>query len=143
LDELLAWANNEQEVRSSYRPLSLEEVSALAQGSLIEVGAHTVSHSDLSTLPAAAQQEEIQSSKAQLEELLNRPVTSFSYPYGSLSGKTATIVREAGFVRACSVNAELVKRPTDPFRLPRLQVQDWGGDEFARQLSAWFDSRSV
>jgi peptidoglycan/xylan/chitin deacetylase (PgdA/CDA1 family) len=53
-----------------------------AEGGLVEVGAHILTHSVLSTLPAATQRDEILESKACLEEIPGQPVTSFSYPYG-------------------------------------------------------------
>jgi peptidoglycan/xylan/chitin deacetylase (PgdA/CDA1 family) len=138
LDELLAWAGAEEAVRPSHRPLSLEEVAALGTGGLIEVGAHTVTHPALRKLSHDSQREEILGSKAGLEEILNRPVTSFSYPYGILSEETVGVVREAGFSCACSTRAGVVKLSTERFQLPRVEVQDWNGEEFARQLSSWF-----
>jgi peptidoglycan/xylan/chitin deacetylase (PgdA/CDA1 family) len=139
LRELQKWADAEPAGRSSHLPVSLEEAVALAQGGLVEVGAHTVNHPALKMLPPALQRDEIVGSKAQLEELLDRPVTSFSYPYGSLSAKIVGIVREAGFACACTTRSRLVKRPVDPFKLPRKHMQNWDGDEFAKQLSRWFD----
>lgn len=141
LDELLAWASTKPMGRSTHRTLLLDEVSQLTKGGLVEIGAHTVTHPVLSALPAAAQQDEIQGSKARLEEILGRPVTSFSYPYGSRSAYTAetvAIVREAGFACACSNFPDVVWRRTDSLQLPRFLVQDWGGDELARRLEEWF-----
>jgi hypothetical protein len=90
-------------------------------------------------LPAASQRKEIQRSKASLEGLVDRPVVSFSYPYG-LPGKeytaeTVALVREAGFVLACSSAAGLLGTRTDPYRLPRLTVTDGDEEAFGRSLS--------
>jgi peptidoglycan/xylan/chitin deacetylase (PgdA/CDA1 family) len=138
LDELLAWAGTESANGPTYRPLSLEEAVDLAQGELVEVGAHTVTHPFLSTLSVASQRDEILESKARLEEILNRPVTSFSYPYGSRSAETVAIVREARFSCACSTRADLVRPSTRRFRLPRVHVPDWDREEFTERLSRWF-----
>lgn len=141
LGEILAWAGAESICRPTHHILTREEVVALARGGLIEVGAHTVSHPLLSAFPPVLQRAEIQRSKAELEELLDRRVTSFAYPYGGRSDYTAatvTLVREAGFRCACSNFTGMVGRRTDPFQLPRIHVQDWDGEEFARQLSLWF-----
>lgn len=138
LDELLAWAGAESGSRSTHRSLTLAEVSALEQGKLIEVGAHTVTHPFLSALPAAAQQEEIKLSKAFLEEIVGYPVRSFAYPYGDYTPQTVPVVREAGFTCACSTIADSVRRRTDCFQLPRVVVEDWDGEEFARRLEEWF-----
>jgi peptidoglycan/xylan/chitin deacetylase (PgdA/CDA1 family) len=139
-DALVAWASAEPIGRSTHRALSADEVICLAEGGLIEVGAHTVTHPMLSSLPATGQRAEIQGSKAYLEEILGRPVTSFAYPYGARSDYTAqtvTIVREAGFARACSRFTDVVWRGSDHYQLPRIVVQDWPGEEFARRLKGW------
>jgi peptidoglycan/xylan/chitin deacetylase (PgdA/CDA1 family) len=137
LDELLAWAGAEPVGRSTYRALSPDELFRLAEGNLVEVGAHTVSHPVLSALPATAQLAEVQESKARLEEILGRPVISFAYPYGTRSdytSETVAVVREAGFACACSNFSGVVRRRTDRFQLPRVIVRDWDGTEFARRL---------
>ena len=140
LDELRGWAGAEPTCRPSHRPLSVEETLALADGELVEIGAHTVTHPALGPLPPSSQREEIVQSKARLEDLLGRPVMSFAYPHGDYTAETVSIVREVGFARACSFTfAGLVHPSTDPFRLPRVQIQDWDGEELARRLSAWFD----
>jgi peptidoglycan/xylan/chitin deacetylase (PgdA/CDA1 family) len=141
LGQLLAWTGAEPAGRSTHRCLSLDEVAALTQGKLVEVGAHTVTHPALSTLPAASQWDEILKSKAWLEEVLGSPVDTFAYPYGKqpdYTAETVSIVREAGFSCACSNFAGVVERSSDPFQLPRIHVQDWDGDEFARRLFRWF-----
>lgn len=140
LDELGAWAGAEPVCRPTHRALSLAEVSTLAEGGLIEVGAHTVTHPALAALPAASQRDEIGRSKARLEEILDRPVESFSYPFGrqgDYTAETVAIVREAAFSCACSNFDGAVTVDTDPFQLPRVYVHDWSGREFARQLSRW------
>jgi peptidoglycan/xylan/chitin deacetylase (PgdA/CDA1 family) len=142
LGQLVAWAGAESAGRPTHRCLSFEEVAALTQGELVEVGAHTVTHPALSALPAASQRDEILKSKARLEEFLGSPVDSFAYPYGKgrdYTAETVSIVREAGFSCACSSLAGVVERSTDPFRLPRMHVEDCDGDEFAKRLSRWFD----
>ncbi len=129
------------QARTGYRALTRDEVYQLAAGGIVEIGAHTVSHPVLSALPATAQRAEIQESKARLEEILGRPVTSFAYPYGTRSdytSETVAVVRETGFACACSTFANVVRRRTDRFQLPRFVVRDWGGEEFAARLREWF-----
>lgn len=138
LHQLRGWAGAKEVVRPGYRPLSLEEVVALGQAELIEVGAHTVTHPALRRLSRDSQRDEIVGSKSRLEEILDRPVTSFSYPYGNLSEQTVGIVREAGFSCACSTRAGAVRPSSERFQLPRMEVQDWDGEGFAGQLSSWF-----
>lgn len=146
LAELMVWANTPPGGQPAHRPLSFREVGALSRGGLIEIGSHTVTHPVLSALPAVLQKDEIHQSKASLEETLGHPVTSFAYPYGSrcnYTDETVAIVREAGFNRACSTLEGAVGRDADCFQLPRVQVQDWDGEEFARRLSIWFDGSAA
>lgn len=140
LDELLAWADVQMVSRATHRCLTTAEVFALGQGELIEVGSHTVTHPFLSALSAASQRDEIQQSKASLEEIVGNPVSSFAYPYGDYIAQTVALVREAGFACACSTVAEVVRRRTDRFQLPRVVVEDWDGEEFTRRLEEWFRS---
>lgn len=139
LDRLLEWAGAAPGSRPTHRSLTEAQVLALEQGELIEVGCHTVTHPFLSTLPVNLQQQEIQQSKARLEEILGHQVRSFAYPSGNYSAVTIDVVRDAGFTCACSTIHASVRRNSDRFVLPRVEVQNWDGDEFAKRLSRWFD----
>lgn len=141
LDYLKHWAGDTRLNRDSHRPLTIEEVKQLAHGGHIEIGAHTVSHSMLSALPASDQRREIQQSKADLEEILGCPVRSFAYPFGTLSdytSETVGLVKQLGFDCACSNFKAVVQPGADLFQLPRLIVRDWTADEFAKRVTDWF-----
>ena len=142
LIELRRWAGLDEEGRPSHRLLSLEETSALAEGDLVEIGAHTVNHPSLASLSLESQRDEILKSKARLQDIVGSPVTSFAYPYGKrsdYSAQTVALVREGGFTCACSNFPGRVTRSTDAFQLPRVQVEDWEGEEFAQRMAGWFD----
>lgn len=138
LDDILTWAEVKPVVRSTYRSVLPEEVPVLGQGELVEVGAHTVTHPFLSAHSADFQRDEIQRSKAYLEELLEQSVTSFAYPYGDYTPQTVRLIQDAGFNCACSTVADTVWRYSDRFQLPRFAVHNWNGEEFTKQLLRWF-----
>ena len=120
--------------------LSRAQIVQLAEGGLIDVGSHSVTHPMFSALPLPQQCTEIQNSKAALEEILGRPVTSFAYPYGSKSDytqNTAKTVERAGYASACANFSGIVTRHSDRFEIPRVLVRDWNGDEFSRRLASW------
>lgn len=139
LDALLAWAGAESKSRPTHRPMTVAEVSALEQGELVQVGCHTITHPFLSALPVNLQHSEIEQSKVRLEEILGHQVNTFAYPFGAYTTETVDVVRELGFTCACSTIPESVRRRSDRFQLPRVEVQDWDGEEFQRRLSRWFD----
>lgn len=140
INDLLAWAGLPVTVREDHRVMTEEEVRTLAEGGLVEIGAHTASHPRLAALPTADQLNDIVRGKARLEAILGAPVTSFSYPFGGrLDVSTATVdaVRTAGFLRACTTRPGVVQTTTNPLRLPRIYVGDWSGEEFERRLATW------
>ncbi|MDQ2651785.1 MAG: glycosyltransferase [Chloroflexota bacterium] len=140
INELQAWAGLSATVREDRRVMTEEEVRTLAEGGLVEIGAHTASHPRLAALPAADQFSDIVRGKERLEAILHAPVNSFSYPFGGrLDVSTATVaaVRTAGFLRACTTRPGVVQTATNPLRLPRIYVGDWSGEEFERRLATW------
>jgi peptidoglycan/xylan/chitin deacetylase (PgdA/CDA1 family) len=137
LDQLHRWARVESRSKST---LSADDARHLAESALVEIGAHTIHHPRLASLPASHQRHEIEGGKTDLESLLRRPVTTFAYPFGrpgDYTSETVNAVREAGFVGACSNVPGLVTETSDPFQLPRLFVQDWDGDTFADCLMTY------
>lgn len=137
-DKILLWADAEPTPRPSYRPLALEEVRTLAQGGLVEIGAHTVTHPFLSAHSVTFQRDEIQQSKADLEALLEHPVNSFAYPFGDYAKETVPLIPAAGFNCACSTVQRTVWRNSDCYQFPRFAVENWNGKQFQKKLSNWF-----
>lgn len=131
-------AGTNGKVRPGYRALTSDEVSRLAEGGLVEIGSHTVTHPVLSAQPREVQRWEMVNSKRHLEAMVGDPVTTFCYPYGDTCETTTQLAQEAGFEAACSTFQRLVRRQADPFQLPRFFVDDWDGDEFARRLYKHF-----
>ena len=117
------------------------ELRELGGCELLEIGAHSVTHPVLSQLTPEAQRREVQESKRELQEILDRPVTSFSYPYGGenqVGPLAPQLARESGFELACSGVPRPVFRRADPYLLPRFVVKDWDGDQFVSELRQFF-----
>lgn len=131
------------EGRSTHRALTSEEVQQLSKGELVEIGAHTVTHPQLSALSVKEQSWEIRESRRSLENLTNRLVMSFSYPFGSrgdFDDVAADLIRESGFQQACAAVPGVVTHKSDPYKLPRFIVQNWDGDEFTQRIRSAFES---
>jgi peptidoglycan/xylan/chitin deacetylase (PgdA/CDA1 family) len=123
--------------KTNPRPMTADEVLELGTDGLVQIGSHTASHPVLAALPLAEQRMEIQGSKASLETLIQRPVTSFSYPNGSATKQTSRLVREAGFSCACASQWDVARPGSDRFRLPRFWIPDLAGGGFHRWLNRW------
>ena len=97
---------------------------------LIEIGAHTVSHPLLPAHSSSFQRHEILNGKSQLERILGSPVDTFAYPNGEYDQASLDIVREAGFLCACTTVENVCTLGTSVYELPRVGVRNWGGREF-------------
>jgi peptidoglycan/xylan/chitin deacetylase (PgdA/CDA1 family) len=140
LDHLAEWTGHMMP-RPEYRQMTAEELHRLEAGGLVEIGAHTMTHPQLSAHPAGVQHVEILASRAGLQEILNHPVTNFAYPFGAAehyNGDTVAILREAGFTSSVTTTPGLVQRSADRYRLPRHVVRDWDGETFARKLQEFY-----
>jgi peptidoglycan/xylan/chitin deacetylase (PgdA/CDA1 family) len=119
------------------RTLRIDEILELASSELIEIGAHSVNHPMLANLPVDEQRFEIHQSKVFLDELLDYPVTGFSYPHGSVTSLTSEIVRKSGYKYACASHNDVVWRGSDFFQLPRFWIPNWEGARFRKWLNWW------
>lgn len=141
LERLRCWTGAGPQGRASHRVLSGDQLRRLAGSQLVTLGAHTRSHSSLSTLPAPRQREEILGSKLWLEEFLGQEVKVFSYPFGGrkdYTAETVAICREAGFTRTCSNFPGQWRAETDLQQMPRHLVRNWDLPTFKSELSRFW-----
>lgn len=135
----LAASNCESDGKNLRRALTSDELIKIASTSLVEIGSHSVNHPNLATRSPSEQYAEINGSKLHLEQLLDQPVNSFSYPHGSTSEVTRKFVLQAGYRCACASFKDIVQRTCDPFHLPRFWIGDWDGDKFCRRIRWWLN----
>jgi len=107
---------------------SREDRSMLSWRQIIEMsragisfGAHTLTHPDLRRLAPERMEAEICESKEIIEDVLQRPVTSFAYPFGLFDARSREIVRKH-FSCACTTRLGLVTPASDLFALERVET---------------------
>jgi peptidoglycan/xylan/chitin deacetylase (PgdA/CDA1 family) len=85
------------------RLMDLEELRSVASLPFVEIGSHTNSHPDMAKItdPSEAYGE-LRSSKLMLEEMLDRAVMSFAYPYGRYSPVCPQAAQRAGYLTAAT-----------------------------------------
>jgi len=127
VDELCAWANVPTDARATHRAMTADQLRELSASPMIQIGAHTIDHPILATLPIDEQRKQIDQSKATLEKITGNDVNSFSYPYGTRSSytlDTVDLLADAGLTNACSNFPGAARRTTDLYQLPRILIRD-------------------
>jgi len=99
-----------------------------------EIGAHTITHRDLTTLDAASLRNEVSGSRAALRRDFHAPVDDFAYPAGRYDAAAEAAVRAAGFRTAVTTEPGLAHMDGDRAALPRVRVN--GTDTAAQVLQA-------
>jgi peptidoglycan/xylan/chitin deacetylase (PgdA/CDA1 family) len=79
--EVLAYLEKLEVASDRETTLSTDELRQLKDSGHV-IGAHTHTHPVLTSLPAHLAREEIRVCKKELEQILQRPVLHFSYPFG-------------------------------------------------------------
>jgi peptidoglycan/xylan/chitin deacetylase (PgdA/CDA1 family) len=137
LDQIRDWAGNPPISHTDQRTMSARQLRNIADGGLIEIGGHTVSHPILPCHSEDHQKGEIETDKTALEELLGSQLTSFAYPFGKHCPATVRLVKAAGYQRACSTVEGHLRSRADPYLLPRCRIRNCSGEELSRSLFNW------
>jgi peptidoglycan/xylan/chitin deacetylase (PgdA/CDA1 family) len=97
----------------------------LSQIEIATIGSHGVRHEGLSGMSEKEAKYEIEQSKTDLEKLLKKEILFFSFPHGKYSREHLQYLMTAGYLKAYSINPELVK--SDNFVSGRFSItpDDW------------------
>ena len=87
-----------------------------------EIGAHTINHTDLTTLDAAGLRREVGGSRQKIHEAFGVPVNAFCYPAGRFDPTVEDAVREAGYTSATTELPGRASPDQDRFALSRIRV---------------------
>ncbi len=94
----------------------------LDRSGLVEIGAHTVHHVDLTQVDNATLEHEVTDCATQLTAWLGHPVHSFAYPAGKFDSRVERAVAQAGYTVAVTTQPRFTASTDDPLALPRLRV---------------------
>jgi len=101
--------------------LTEEQILEIQASGLVEFGAHTMTHINLSQVSDEDAKHEISESKKYVEKLLGIPCSSFAYPFGRLNDHTAELVSDAGFSSSVTVKKG-IEAIGDKYRIKRISV---------------------
>ncbi|MCR9421168.1 polysaccharide deacetylase family protein [Vibrio sp. RM-69-4] len=102
--------------------MSRQQVKALHDSGLVEIGGHTMTHPFLSKLSESGQHKEISRNKLELEELLGEQLVSFAYPYGDHDVLSKQIVHQCGYQFAVATNSGPLLMHQDPYQIRRIAI---------------------
>ena len=103
-------------------PLMSDEQIRTLQKMGFEIGAHSLDHFPLTDLPDKEIQYEVTRSKEEIEKVLEKPIQTFSYPYGSVDERVKQIVSNSGFLFACGVYTGSAKFSQSMMDFRRLAI---------------------
>ena len=88
--------------------LSWDELKPFADDPLVTIGAHTITHCNLARQSEEVAAFEMATSRARIEQALQRPVLHLAYPYGD---RIAAGVREFTLAKAAGFKTAVTTRP--------------------------------
>lgn len=125
------------EPQDGYEATTEAQLREMVDSGLVEICAHTISHTIATVLPPADLARELTTCKRELENFAQREIPSFCYPngeYGDFSDQTTEAVRQAGFsVAFTSVHGDNAI-PGDLFRIRRIHAHA-ATNAFEREVS--------
>jgi len=127
----------EQLMLSSRKTLSWEGVRALMRAGHT-IGGHTVSHARLSNLSKNEQDAEIRGDKKCIEEMTQKQINTFAYPFGQCgdyTGDTVKIIKEEGYSLAFTTHG-MFAGPDTSYETSRLCVEDL---QAKKSLGQWIE----
>jgi len=101
--------------------MSWEDIEFLKKNGF-EIGSHSLSHRKFPLLSAEDKKKELFKSKEIIEERINSPVHSFSYPYGAWDDESKRMVRKY-YKKALIIKQKTYTENDDVFLIPRAVVR--------------------
>lgn len=106
--------------------MSYEQLTRLTENPLITIGAHSITHPELSTLDTSEKlKKEIAGSKEVLESKLDVCIDQFSYPFGDWNDEAYEIVSDTysyGYAVQINGHTPIITQNTDPHLIPRVHA---------------------
>jgi peptidoglycan/xylan/chitin deacetylase (PgdA/CDA1 family) len=134
INELFKLSGKTFFVRKEYKVMTTEQVVALSDNNLFEVGGHSANHIALGKFDKKIQQSEITSNKNYLEALVGEKITGYGYAHGSYNNDSIDLLKRDNFSYACTTEEKAVSNDSNTFQLPRMQVKNWDKQKFTLQL---------
>jgi peptidoglycan/xylan/chitin deacetylase (PgdA/CDA1 family) len=139
----LAWAGLDHWVQTpdaaELIPMSWDDLGELADHGW-EIGSHTRTHPQLSTLSDDMLTAELEGSLQDCTDRMGRPISAIAYPYGDVNARVARFVERAGYQAAATLTWPTPQ--LNAYQFPRIGV--YHRDSWLRfhlKMGRWLRSR--
>ena len=95
---MVPFKNNLAE-RDYWLQMTTNEIRKLAASPLVNIGAHGYYHNDLARISTKDVATELTASKNFLEKLIQKPVNSLAFPYGTYNKSAIEVAKETGYTQ--------------------------------------------
>lgn len=102
-----------------------------------EIGSHSVSHPDLTTVSQTKLVNEMANSKTTLQNLIGVPVTNFAYPFGAYNSNTLSVGSQY-YQSQRTVNGGLNTK--DTFNITQLKIYEVDSNISQAQVQGWINA---
>ena len=106
--------------------LNRQELIELSNISGATIGSHGHAHTHLAKMPSQDVTSDLKHSKDWLEQIVQKPVTTLSYPHGSYNNDVVRIASEIGFECAATSKWGVFEVGTKKLEIPRIDI--WSQD---------------
>jgi len=130
--KILAVLNRNKKIKDTFENCNQEywklmspaDLISISKNSLIEIGSHGLTHSNLDVQNEVDLHKEITESKKLLEECINKNVDSIAFPDGAYNQNVKDQCKRVGYKRMLAVNYRTQTDTNDPEILPRLSISN-------------------
>jgi len=122
------WATDKDLNKSSdelnqEKMLSNEQLKEMINSGLIEIGSHTLDHSNLPSLSKEEKEKQILESKSKLESVFSITCKSFAYPFGFFDGEDISLVEKSSYLNGTTTVVDVYKNDKyKKFEIPRIMI---------------------
>lgn len=103
--------------------LTDDQIRALLATGRWELGGHTITHAHLPSVSDDDARREIEHARGDFHARFGVAPSTFAYPFGHFEPRHAEMVRDAGFLAACTASPGIAPHPaSDRFAIPRIKV---------------------
>jgi peptidoglycan/xylan/chitin deacetylase (PgdA/CDA1 family) len=99
-----------------------EQIIELDKSGLVEIGSHTVWHPYLTRVAKSEQLFELEQSKDQLKDLLNKEITVLCYPFGLYNEDVKALAKAVGYQAGLTFDQDAWQNSDDLMELKRISV---------------------